>query len=227
MRRRRPLFRPGMQPDEHGLVGVGGRLSVELLLETYAQGVFPWTGRHPIPWFSPDPRMVLEPAAFRARRSLRKRLRQGGFEVRFDTRFDQVMRWCASAPRAGQPGTWITPNMLRVYGELHHHGYGHSVEVLAGGRLVGGLYGLSLGRAFFGESMFHREPDASKIALWALCDALAARDFHFIDCQEETEHLASLGAHPIPLPEFRARLAQAQQQPTLKGSWADWRWGGP
>jgi leucyl/phenylalanyl-tRNA--protein transferase len=151
-------------------------------------------------------------------------LRHGRFSTSVDRDFPAVMRACA-ADR--DDGTWISQEIFETYVELHALGIAHSVEVWSGDQLAGGLYGVHLGGAFFGESMFHRAPDASKIALWALCDVLAARDFHLIDCQQETGHLATLGARPIALPEFRARLALAQQQPTLKGSWAQWRWGGP
>jgi len=214
---------PGLEPDENGLVGVGGRLTPELVVEMYARGVFPWTGEHPIPWFSPDPRLILEPGGFKLRRSLRKRIRNTPrLEVRFDSRFREVMLACASTPREGEDGTWITDNMVACYCTLHDLGIGHSVEVYIDGELVGGLYGLSLGLAFFGESMFHRRTDMSKVALWALCSALEERGFHFVDCQQETRHLESLGAHAIPRHIYLRRLDAALAHPVRQHSWSEW-----
>jgi leucyl/phenylalanyl-tRNA---protein transferase len=215
------IFRSDLTPDESGLVGVGGELRVEILLEAYSKGIFPWTGRHPIPWFSPDPRLILEPGALKVSRSLEKRLRNGGFEVRFDTDFRGVMVSCATATRAGRPGTWITPNMVSAYGELHRKGFAHSVEVYVQGRLVGGLYGVAIGRVFFGESMFFSVNDASKVALVALCRVLERRDFEMIDCQQETPHLLSLGACALSRSAFMARLERAVDHPGFVGSWTD------
>ena len=218
-----PLVYPDMEPDDNGLVGVGGRLTPELVIAMYSRGVFPWTGEHPIPWFSPDPRMVLEPPRFRTSRSLGKTLRGGELEVQMDTRFVEVMVECATTPRPGQDGTWITPNIHTVYGQLHGQGLAHSVEVVDGdGALVGGLYGVSLGLAFFGESMFYRRRDASKVALWALCQVLQEGGFHLIDCQQETEHLRSLGATPIPRADYLTRLRVALAHPTRRGPWTQW-----
>lgn len=217
------FFPDDLEPlNEDGLLGTGGVLTPEVLLEAYAKGIFPWTGAEPIPWFSPDPRLVLAPEDFRLSRSLRTRLRRREFDVRFDHDFPAVMRACATTPRPGQDGTWITPNMHVAYGELFVRGEAHCVEVLQQGKRVGGLYGISLGRAFFGESMFHRVADASKVALWALCSGLEARDFHFVDCQQETPHLTSLGARPISRATFLRRLRAALKHPTLAHSWADW-----
>ena len=214
----------GNEPGDYGLLVSGGRLTTDTALEAYSRGMFPWTGRHPIPWCSPDPRLVLEPARFTPARSLASALRSDRFAVSFDGAFGDVMRACATVRRTHERGTWITPNMLVVYGRLHAMGYVHSVEVrdAATGALVGGLYGVSLGRAFFGESMFHTVPNASKVALAHLCRALAARDYALIDCQQETPHLASLGGVAIPRQDYLARLAVALARPTLRGSWASW-----
>ena len=208
---RRPMFPPAerIRPGIGGLVGLGGDLHPDTLIEAYRKGVFPWEGRQPIPWFSPDPRMVLRPGAFRASRSLRKLDRQGRLTVKTDTCFAEVMRRCAAVPRPGQDGTWITENMIRSYTTLHERGIGHSVEVFEGGELVGGLYGLAMGAIFFGESMFHARRDASKLALYHLCQRLEAWGHELIDCQQETAHLASLGARPIPRAQFMRQLAAA------------------
>lgn len=213
------VFPDDLEPNAHGLVALGGELSVPILLEAYSKGIFPWTGEHPIPWYSPDPRLILEPSAFRASRSLRKLARSDRFEVRFDTDFEGVVRACANMPRPGQDGTWITPNMIRAYTALHRLHLAHSVEVFEDGELVGGLYGVSLGRAFFGESMFSRVSNTSKLALYRLCQWLEARDFHLIDCQQETPHLESLGAVAISRSEYLERLRVALREPTLQHRW--------
>lgn len=208
-----------LQPREDGLVAVGGQLSADLVLEAYSKGVFPWTGEEPIPWFSPDPRMVLLPAGFRATRSLRKTARSGRYAVQMDHAFERVMAGCADQQRPGQEGTWIVGDMPRVWLELHGRGFAHSVSTWEGDELVGGLYGLSLGRAFFGESMFAIRSDASKLALWRLCEMLERRGFHFVDCQQETDHLASLGATPIARLDYLDRLDGALSHVTLRGPW--------
>lgn len=213
---RRPMFPPAaeIRPRPDGLVALGGDLAPETLLEAYHKGIFPWDGRFPYPWYSPDPRCVLVPGAFRASHSLVKLARRGRYRVVADTRFREVMTACARQPRPGQGGTWITRSLVDAYGALHDRGVAHSVEVLdADGTLVGGLYGLSLGRAFFGESMFARATDTSKLALGALCRALDAAGYAFVDCQQDTPHLRSLGAVTIPRSEFLERLAAATAAP--------------
>lgn len=188
--------------DPNGLLAAGGDLSPAWLLAAYRRGIFPWySGDQPILWWSPDPRMVLFPEEIKVRRSLAKRLRNAGFRVTADTAFDAVVRACA-APRPHQPGTWITAEMRAAYGRLHALGAAHSVEVWQGNELVGGLYGVALGPAFFGESMFSRRPDASKVALVSLARAMAAGGGRMIDCQMHTDHLASLGARDIARAEF-------------------------
>jgi len=190
----------------NGLLAAGGDLSSARLLEAYRHGIFPWFSEgEPILWWSPDPRMVLFPHEFKVSNSLHKTLRNGRHEVRFDSNFEQVMRACA-APREGASGTWIVEEMIAAYCELHRLGYAHSVETWIDGKLVGGLYGMALGRMFYGESMFSRKTDASKIALAYLCAQLGKWNFGMIDCQMNTPHLTSLGAREIPRKEFIARL---------------------
>ncbi len=213
-----PAFPERYAPEADGLAALGGRLTPELILEAYQKGLFPWTGAAPIPWFSPDPRLVLFPRGVHVSRSLTKVLRRGHLEVRYDTRFAAVMDLCARQPRRQQTGTWITPNMVETYQRLHAMGYAHSVETYARGQLVGGLYGIAMGRAFFGESMVSAVPDASKVALVDLCGRLAAWGFHFVDCQQVTAHLLSMGALPLPRSEYLARLAGAVHEPDAWGA---------
>ena len=193
--------------DPNGLLAAGGDLSPQRILAAYRRGIFPWYSRgEPILWWSPDPRMVLFPDELKISPSLAKTLRNADYEVRLDTAFGDLVHACASKPRAGQSGTWITREMQAAYRRLHELGHAHSVETWIGGRLAGGLYGIALGRAFYGESMFSDARDASKIALAHLCAYLTQRGFGIIDCQMETAHLASLGARPIPRRDFAARL---------------------
>jgi len=205
--------------DETGLLAFGGDLCAERLLAAYSSGIFPWYDEDPILWFSPDPRMVLPLDALHVSRSLGKRIRSARFEVRFDTAFERVVAGCAAVKRIGQRGTWITPDMQAAYGELHRLGFAHSVESWRGGRLVGGLYGVSLGAAFFGESMFALEPDASKVALVALVERLRAWRFALIDCQVHTHHLESLGAEEWSRDRFLDLLPSALAAPTHVGAW--------
>jgi len=194
--------------ESNGLLAAGGDLSVPRLLEAYRHGIFPWFNLgEPILWWSPDPRMVLIPGEFKTSRSLAKVLRNAAYEVRCDTAFEQVMRGCA-APRGGHHGTWIHEDMIAAYCALYEIGYAHSVEVWMDGRLVGGLYGVSIGRMFYGESMFSHASNASKIALAYLARQLERWQFKMIDCQMNTAHLASLGAREISRSEFIARLQE-------------------
>ncbi|MDP2809012.1 MAG: leucyl/phenylalanyl-tRNA--protein transferase [Rhodocyclaceae bacterium] len=214
-----PVERALAEPD--GLLAVGGDLSPQRLLAAYRRGIFPWYSEgEPILWWSPDPRMVLFPDELKVSRSLAKILRNVDYEVRFDTAFADVMAACAAAPRHGQPGTWITPEMQAAYRRLHALGHAHSVEIWIDGQLAGGLYGVAIGRAFYGESMFARRRDASKIALAHLCSRLSTRGFGIIDCQMETAHLASLGARPIPRREFLARLECLVPEGDPPGRWS-------
>jgi len=207
------------ETEPNGLLAVGGDLSPQRLRNAYRLGIFPWfSAGQPILWWSPDPRLVLFPDRLRISRSLRKTLRRGAFTVSLDRAFGAVIRACA-APRADADGTWIVPEMARAYQRLHSLGLAHSAEVWRDGELVGGLYGVAIGRAFFGESMFSRASDASKVALAHLVRCSAAWGFALIDCQVYTPHLASLGAVEIPRAEFLQRLADAVDQPVAAGAW--------
>ncbi len=223
----RPLPPPAsaLGPDSEapGLLAAGGSVTLARLLEAYGKGVFPWysTGQ-PVLWWCPDPRMVLPTAAFRMSHSLRKRLRQfrrtPGCELRFDHDFQRVMVACAQAPRDGQHGTWIVPEMVQAYTALHLAGHAHSVETWMGGELVGGLYFVNIGRMCFGESMFSHRTDASKLALACLVAACRARGVPLIDCQQNTGHMASMGAREMPRDAFLAHVAQA----CAEAAPADW-----
>lgn len=204
-----------------GLLAIGGDLRAERLLEAYRHGIFPWYNEgQPILWWSPDPRAVLFPDRLKISRSLHKTIRRGDFTVALDTSFREVMQACA-APRSQYPmgGTWITAEMLDAYARLHELGYAHSVESWRDGKLVGGLYGVALGGVFFGESMFARATDASKVALVYLVRQLQAWRFQLIDCQLPSRHLFSLGAEEIGRRDFLDRLAPALALPERRGSW--------
>jgi leucyl/phenylalanyl-tRNA---protein transferase len=206
--------------DADGLLAAGGDLSIESLVTAYSRGIFPWYDKHsPILWWSPDPRLVLFPSRFIVSDSLKKRIRSGIYEVKTDCNFEAVISHCAKTHRKGQRGTWITDEMKKAYTDLHHEGLAHSFETYSEGELAGGLYGVSLGRAFFGESMFHLKTDASKIALAALVKWSLDHDFHFIDAQQATSHLKSLGAEEIQRLEFLDLLDKAIKFPTMKGKW--------
>jgi leucyl/phenylalanyl-tRNA--protein transferase len=215
-----PIFPLPQLAEDSGLLAVGGDLSVERLIQAYAHGIFPWYSEgDPILWWSPDPRMILFPDRFKVSKSLRKVIEAGKFDVLFDTHFGEVIRACARVPRKGEKGTWITEAMINAYTDLHEAGYAHSVEIYADGELVGGLYGVSLGSAFFGESMFFRQRDASKIALYHLVERLKDWKFSFIDTQVETGHLKRLGAEKIPRAEFLVLLKEALNSKTITGKW--------
>jgi leucyl/phenylalanyl-tRNA--protein transferase len=206
--------------DMGGLLAVGADLSPARILNAYRHGIFPWgtVERQPL-WYSPDPRMVLFPEEFRLTRSLRKTLRARQYEVRFDSDFAAVIGACAATPRPGQDGTWISRDMMDAYMRLHELGWAHSVEVYVEGNLTGGLYGLGIGRMFYGESMFSRRSNASKIAFAHLVRYLLAHDFGMVDCQMRTEHLASLGGREIPRDDFLARLQQLIRPEQRRGHW--------
>jgi leucyl/phenylalanyl-tRNA---protein transferase len=215
-----PVFPPPDYADPSGLLAVGGDLSKERLLEAYRVGIFPWySDDQPILWWSPDPRLILDLKDFKISRSLRKTLKKGVFEVTFDHAFKEVIQACAAVPREAQNGTWITAEMQEAYINLHGLGYAHSVESWLGGKLAGGLYGVSLGKCFFGESMFHLKTDASKVALATLVEKLKSWDFHFIDSQMTTEHMVRLGAKELPRRIFLKRLQSALRHPTRRGRW--------
>ncbi len=211
--------RPELAEPE-GLLAVGGDLSVERLLLAYSLGIFPWFGEgDPILWWSPDPRMVLLPEDFHASRSLRKLHRQRRYTLKLDTAFAKVIAACADQPRPGQDGTWITREMEQAYIALHEAGFAHSVECWDGTRLVGGLYGVSLGACFFGESMVSHEANASKLAIWALVEQLRRWRFTLLDCQVHTPHLQSLGGRDLPRKRFLRLLKDAVAQPTRRSPW--------
>lgn len=193
----------------NGLLAIGGDLTPQRLLDAYARGIFPWfSPGEPVLWWSPDPRMVMFPEELKISRSLSKRLRKTDYEIRFDSAFREVMLACSQAPREGQNGTWIVPDMIDAYCRLHELGYAHSAETWIDGELAGGLYGVKLGRMFYGESMFHRVTDASKIAFVHLVRRLQQQGVGMIDCQMHTSHLASLGAREIPRHEFSHKLTE-------------------
>ena len=205
--------------DPNGLLAAGGDLSPRRLLDAYARGIFPWfSGDDPLLWWSPDPRMVLFVGELHLSRSLRRVIRSGPFQVTMDTAFRDVMLACAE-PRPGQDGTWITPAMVDAYTRLAALGYAHSIEAWAGDRLAGGLYGVAIGRMFFGESMFARQTDASKVAFAALVRQLERWGFELIDCQMATSHLASLGAREIARDEFLARVSRLVRLPAVPSPW--------
>jgi leucyl/phenylalanyl-tRNA---protein transferase len=205
--------------EPNGLLAVGRTLGVPTLLDAYARGIFPWFNKdEPVLWWSPDPRMILVPGELHVSRSLKRRMHHRDFTVKTDTAFEMVMRACA-APRRDEPGTWISERMIRAYVRLHQAGFAHSVETWIDGELAGGVYGVAIGRAFFGESMFTRRTDASKIALVSLVRQLERWEFGLIDCQMRTEHLASFGAREIPRREFVRRLNALVGCPCVPAPW--------
>jgi leucyl/phenylalanyl-tRNA---protein transferase len=213
-------FPPVESSNPDGIVATGGNLSPGMLLSAYRQGIFPWySAGEPILWWSPDPRFVLFRDELVVSKSLRRTLRRDRFSISFDTRFHQVLEGCKHAPRPGQDGTWITREMQDGYARLHELGYAHSVEATVDGELAGGLYGVALGHCFFGESMFTRVPDASKVALVALVRSVAALGFPLVDSQVYTPHLARFGAREIPRAEYLSLLNAALREPTLRGNW--------
>lgn len=214
----RLLFPPPERGPRRGPIAIGGDLRPERLLLAYSMGIFPWQG-DPLDWHSPDPRMVLLADELRISRSLARARKRRSFRLTLDTAFSPVMVACASVTRPGQDGTWITPEMVEAYTELHRRGVAHSVEAWRGETLVGGLYGVSLGAAFFGESMFAHATDASKLAFVALVEQLGRWGMPLIDCQVYTPHLASFGAREWPRRDFLAALQAALDRPTRLGPW--------
>ncbi|KAB1441204.1 leucyl/phenylalanyl-tRNA--protein transferase [Pseudodesulfovibrio senegalensis] len=215
-----PIFPDPEEAEPDGLLAVGGDLSVPRLLAAYANGIFPWYAEDsPILWWSTDPRLVLIPDHLHVSKSLRRVVNSGRFSVTFDQDFHGVIRSCACTPRPDQDGTWIVPEMMDAYIRLHAAGFAHSVESWRDGRLVGGLYGVSLGRAFFGESMFFCEPDASKVAFVHLVRRLQGFGFALIDCQQTTKHLLRFGAQEMNRPRFLELLRDAAQAAEPPGCW--------
>ncbi len=214
------VFPHPMNAEPSGLLAVGGDLSTERLLLAYRNGIFPWYSEgDPIMWFSPDPRLVLKLSDLYVSRKLRKVIRLETFDVRFDTSFAEVIALCSRADRKAQEGTWITEEMMGAYIKLHQEGYAHSVETFYEGRLVGGLYGVSLGGAFFGESMFHTMSEASKVALYYLVDRLKNWDFDFIDSQVPNDHMRRMGGKEIDRETFLIMLVSTLNKETIRGSW--------
>ncbi|NIP39491.1 MAG: leucyl/phenylalanyl-tRNA--protein transferase [Candidatus Dadabacteria bacterium] len=208
--------------DSSGFLAVGADLSIERLLLAYENGIFPWYSEdQPILWFSPDPRLVLFPDKFTVSRSLKKTINKKLFEVKFDSNFEEVIVECSKIERKNQDGTWITNDMIDAYINLHNKGYAHSVETYSDGKLAGGLYGVSLGGAFFGESMFHKMKDASKVALYYLIEKLKDWQFDFIDSQVVTEHMKSLGAEEISRNRYLKLLKKTLCKETKSGCWTN------
>lgn len=221
----KPIFPPPELAEPDGLLAVGGDLTPERLLEAYRMGIFPWYSENdPILWWSPSPRLILEPNSIHISKSLRKVIRRHRFEVRIDTAFADVVKNCAVVTRKEGKGTWISSDIRKAYKRLFGLGFAHSFETWRDGKLVGGLYGISLGKCFFGESMFAKESNASKIALVALSNILEDWGFDLIDCQVTTPHLMSMGAFEIDRNEFLHRLRLGLQSPTRRGSWQDAVW---
>jgi len=215
---------PRHAPDE-GLLAYGGDLSSHRLLFGYKKGIFPWYAEgDPILWWSPNPRLLLYPDKFKLSKSFRRVLRSGKFTVTFDKHFDKVISHCATVHREGQEASWIVPEIVEAYTRLHEEGFGHSVEVYIDGKLVGGLYGIAFGKAFFGESMFSLVPDASKVAFKALSDVLGSRGYDFIDCQMKTDHMIGLGAEVVERDIFLDALEIAIEKETDFGKWHDFKW---
>ena len=208
--------------ESNGLLAVGGDLSTERLITAYKSGIFPWFSEgDPIMWFSPDPRLVIFLDGLNVTKKLQKTIKSGGFEVGFDCSFDEVVEKCAGSSRKGQNGTWITDDMMQAYGDLHKLGYAHSVETYRDGELVGGLYGVSLGGAFFGESMFFDMSNASKVALYHLVERLKFWGFDFIDSQVPNDHMKSMGGKEIDRASFLNMLEKSLEKETRLGSWED------
>jgi leucyl/phenylalanyl-tRNA--protein transferase len=208
--------------EEDGLLAVGGDLSPGRLLTAYQMGIFPWYNEDsPILWWSPNPRWVLEPAQVHVSRSMAKVLKRGTFRVSFDEAFDRVIEACRAAPRPGQDGTWLVDDMVAAYNELHQLGFAHSVEVWQEHELVGGMYGISLGGCFFGESMFSKVTNSSKTALIGLARKLESHNFLMIDCQVHTPHLESMGAQEMPRSEFVKTIRKGMDMPMMRGNWND------
>jgi len=213
-------FPPAQKASRDGLLAVGGQLREDWLILAYRSGIFPWfNDGDPVLWWSPDPRFVLPIENLKVPRSLKPFLKRPEYEFRLDTAFDEVIDACAAIPRHGQNGTWITTHMSAAYKNLHKMGLAHSAEIWLEGRLIAGLYGVSMGSAFFGESMFTIEPNASKIAFVKLCHWLRDKDFQWIDCQVYTQHLERFGAEFVPRKSFLSMLEWALQTPNKTGKW--------
>lgn len=215
-------FPPADHAEEDGLLAVGGDLTADRLINAYSSGIFPWySDGDPIMWWSLDPRMVMKPTEMKVSKSLRRTIKSGVFSCSIDTNFDKVIEMCANVKREDQDGTWITEDMLAAYKNLHRLGFAHSFETYYGNELVGGLYGVSIGSIFCGESMFHIKTDASKVALNHLCNFLIENNFDLIDAQQDTSHFRSLGGYTIPRKDYLLLLNDYIDKPSLVGNWGD------
>jgi leucyl/phenylalanyl-tRNA--protein transferase len=213
-------FPPPHLASKEGLLAMGGDLTRERLLSAYRKGIFPWYSEgEPLLWWSPDPRLVLYPKELKISHSLKKTIRRQKFSLTIDTAFMAVIKACARVHLKDQKGTWITDDMIHAYCDLHKAGYAHSVEAWYDGDLAGGLYGISLGRCFYGESMFTRVSDASKVAFVKLVEVLIDQSCHIIDCQVKTDHLIRFGAREIPRKRFLQQLEKSLKHPTIRGKW--------
>jgi leucyl/phenylalanyl-tRNA--protein transferase len=216
-------FPPATEYEEHGIVAIGGDVSTERLLEAYKQGIFPWYNEdEPITWWSPAKRMVLKPEEVNISKSMRRLINKEQYTLRCDTCFEKVIDKCQHIKRKGQAGTWLNDALKENMIALHGMGYAHSIEVFEGKDLVGGLYGISIGGFFCGDSMFSEKSNTSKLAFIGLCTTLASKGFTLIDCQVHNNHLESLGAYEIPRDAFLDLTANNLKQPTLRGPWTDW-----
>jgi len=213
-------FPPASMAQDDGLLAIGGDLSPKRLIEAYKNGIFPWYSEdYPIMWWSPNPRMLMFPKEFKRAKNLRRLVKKGVFEIKFDSNFNGVIKECANVDRGNQDGTWITQEMINAYVKLHELGIAHSVETYFDGQLVGGLYGLAIGKVFFGESMFHHKTDASKVAFWHLVDKLLEWDFDMIDAQQQTDHFKSLGGKTIEREKFLTLLKLSVEKPHETKNW--------
>lgn len=225
LRKSSHIFPNPREAIEEGLLAFGGDLNPNRILKAYRSGIFPWFNPDdPILWWSPNPRMLLYPQNFKTSKSFRRVLRNKGYEVKFDHNFNEVISHCGNIPRPNQEGTWLTTEMKEAYIELHDMGFAHSIETYYEGKLVGGLYGIAMGKVFFGESMFTYMPDASKVALYALSNICVKKCYHFIDCQVETPHMLKWGAKLVQRNSFLDQLEEGLNDSTDFGSWRDWAW---
>jgi len=225
LRRGSHNFPPARDASEEGLLAYGGDLNPNRILKAYREGIFPWySPEDPILWWSPNPRLVLFPQDFKAGKSFRRVLRNKGFEVKFDQNFPAVISHCGDVPRPGQEGTWLTQEMKEAYIELHDMGFAHSIETYYEGELVGGLYGLAMGKGFFGESMFSLMSNASRVSLFALSSLCVEKSYDFIDCQVETPHLVKWGAKLLDRDDYLDLLDLALEKSSDFGSWSSWSW---
>ena len=219
------IFPNPQEASDEGLLAYGGDLNPNRLLSAYKKGIFPWYSKDdPILWWSPNPRLLIYPENFKMSKSFKRVLKNGNYSVKFDCNFEKVIDYCSEVPREGQDGTWITDEIKEAYIELHKMGFAHSVEAYDGDELIGGLYGISIGKAFCGESMFSLKANGSKIALKGLADILFQEAYHFIDCQLPTDHLISLGGEVLPRDIFLYELKDSLLAGNNIGSWSDYQW---